>query len=64
LGKLSGVDDFKLPQLVLCPVQLRTLGNTQAHSPQLSAFGTQVNKPESRIIFLVFIPSMSLIINI
>jgi hypothetical protein len=56
LGKVFEVDDFKMPQLVLCPVQLRTLGNTQAYLPQKPAFGTQVNKPESMIIFLVFVP--------
>jgi len=27
LGKVSEVDDLKMPQHVLCPVQLRTLGN-------------------------------------
>jgi hypothetical protein len=56
MGEVSEVDDFKMPKLVLCPVQLRTMDNTQAHSPQKPAFGTQVNKPESRIIFLVFMP--------
>jgi hypothetical protein len=45
-----------MPKLVLCPVQLWTLGNTQGHLQQKSAFGTQINKLESRIIFLVVMP--------
>jgi hypothetical protein len=46
MDKVPKVDASKTPKPVLHPVQLRTLGNTQAHSSHKPAFSTEVNEPE------------------